>query len=587
MSAYDWHYEKSTPHALDQVAQRLEVAQQQNHLQPSYQSEYPHSPMNLGGGYFDGNELQVPATANGNIAIDAKDKAQQKSRYTFYNELPSLPFMQFMSQAARERQRLDHQSALRLQGRRQTLPWDVTIGPQGSAENNIRRSWMNQGIWAMEWGPAWPEHADVLFSQDRPEPGEEREIPGHPFMDLRWEVDVFKPFPNSWGHEKPEEVTAEALISFRSAQMAPPDLGPPEKLIPQVPEPGASTPAAQFESQVVKERDWIRDEMDFQNNGEQVDLDARARESVRESWILDGIWRPEWDQNAGGKPFGRWIHEMPSRVETPPPRSPPPPTTGLSYTEEIEIASAFLHEDGRINRWLTKAQAKSIASFCDVGWREIRAACHPRPDVISDDESSDEEDSAQTIAGTGDHEEASSAGIENQQNSSTPAGQSDGASSGSGPKRKGTVADDEEQSDSSRPSKRPTPSPGIQNADAGELPDDMQPVVTEPSPSSALAHPTASQSREATSRPGPSKAKASASRALTRRKGVRDAEPQLAPRRNPPRAARFQASKPAAPTAAAAPSRTRAPQKPTKAMAEQRSSASTKRKSKKKTQNGG
>ena len=666
MREYDWHYEKSTPHVLEQVARRLERAQRQNQLQPSYETEYLFSPDDSGGGYFDRNEGQVPNNAGDNVAINARDKAKQQFRYFFYHELPSTPFMQFKSQAARERRRLEQQRGLQNEGRRQTLPWDETVGPQGSAENNIRRSWVNQGIWAKEWGPAWPEYADVLFSlnyQNRSRfrrkrrvrhdlkkvrrrfrrglkrirgrvpvrkrgrghgnRGLQRAVPGHPFKDLRWEVDLFKPFPNSWGHEKAENTAGDVLITYKSARMSSMDLGPPEKLIPKVRCPAASTPAAQFESQVVKERDWIRDEVDFQNNWDQVDLDARARASVRQNWILDGIWRAEWDQEAGGKPFGRWLHEIPSGEETPPPQPPPVPTD-LSEIEEIQIGSAFLHGDGRINRWLTKAQAKSIASFCFVGWREIRAACHPRPDVISDDESSDEEDAMQLDAVTGAHEEASAAGIEDQQGSSAPAGQVGMASSGS---------------------TRPTSSAGIQNAGVGERaadmqpavnaagseqaqagsppgdelaadvqlatnavadatgsglsqtgsipgdelpgdlqlatdaagsglaqaggmlgdehPDDVQPAAAGPS---APAHLTESGSSGSASRPGPSRANASASSASARRRGVRDAEPQAALRRNPPRAARFQAPTPA-PAAAAAPSRTRAPRKPTKAKA--------------------
>jgi hypothetical protein len=298
---YDQHYEKSTPQALEQVAGRLGCAQQQDQLQPSYQSQYPHSPMDLGGGYFDSNPSyfdsdenpdyfdsdEIPNATDGNTAIDVRDKAQQKVRYTFYNKLPSLLFMQFMSQAARERERLQRQRGLLHQGRRQTLPWYETLGPQGSAENNVRRFWMNQGVWAAEWGPAWPEDADVLFSWDyeisyqkrgsgrlrrgrkrvkgrikrglrrvrgRLKPGHRRgkgagsqsrkaEIPGHPFMDIRWAVDVFKPFPYSWGHEEPDDAMT-SQISFKSSRMIPLDLGPPEKLIPQVPQPGASTPAA-------------------------------------------------------------------------------------------------------------------------------------------------------------------------------------------------------------------------------------------------------------------------------------------------------------------------------------------------------
>lgn len=631
LEPYDKHFEKSTPHVLNEAATRLEYGEGANLSRAQFDNA--DSPFSLVRHFArlpasrldeytpsEGSEQASPATPQ--AKIDAEDKQLQKNRYYFYNELPSTPLGQFMSQSARECQRLEHQQIHDYQGRRQTLPWDKTVGFQGSAENNIRRSWVNQGIWAKEWGPAWAEHANIMFSWEYVEPGAERVVPGHPFRDLRWEADVFKSFPNSWGHEKPDDAMA-SQISFKSMTMAPIDLGPPEKLVPVVECPGASTPAAQFKYQMRAERDWIEDETNFQarirgqdttqSSGDPVDLDALAREGVRNNWILDGIWQPAWDDNDGGMPSGRWLHEIPPGTTKVGPPETQPAAPGIPWVEEVRIARGFKESRG-IDRWLTRAQAKRLAGLCGVGWRDVRAACQPRPDAITDDESSEEEEEAGTHAHTAVHESAShtsltspqdmagahaDAAVHESASQTSLTGPQDMAGahnhptaqpSGSGSKRKTPAVEDGEEDESSPPPKRqtprpPAPSPVAQPADEGPQEQEgphpsaahssVEPPGTEPATSGPS---TTSRRGRSERKGGPTRGRPA--RAARVSVNGTDNGGRAPPRRNPPRAARAQVPTPA-PAAGRGPSASKGPKKPTKTTPNSGKRVSTKRNARK------
>lgn len=258
--------------------------------------------------------------------ISSHDKYLRDERYGWYVTLPSLPLNQFRAQVQREQARLEEQSRRKADGRRQTLPLDESLNIERNAQNNVRLRWVEQGIWGHEWGPAWPRgignrvynranwNLQTLELMKGPEP------PEHPFKKSGLEPDPSQPYPNSWGHEGPgseDDASSDGTgsgISFKSTNM--PDTGPPEKQMPIVTNREASWPAAQFESQVALEREWIRDEQHFKDPGHVLgnqELDVLARNSVRENWMRDYLWLPKWDEQGGGVPFGPWPHELPSR----------------------------------------------------------------------------------------------------------------------------------------------------------------------------------------------------------------------------------------------------------------------------------
>ncbi|RMJ18656.1 hypothetical protein BHE90_002781 [Fusarium euwallaceae] len=80
---------------------------------------------------------------------------------------------------------------------------------------------------------------------------------------------------------------------------------------PTAPNSEASRPYRQFLYQIVKEREWVKDEMNFQIRHYDVDLDAMAYETVKHNWTESGLWNPEWKELPGGT----WLHEDPIQEE--------------------------------------------------------------------------------------------------------------------------------------------------------------------------------------------------------------------------------------------------------------------------------
>ncbi|KAM6533876.1 hypothetical protein FALCPG4_006822 [Fusarium falciforme] len=228
----------------------------------------------------------------------------------------STPLHQFNSQTRREQDKLERQRSGMKAGRRQTQPWDDCFDIRGNAYNNVRNSWIEQGIWRKAWDEAWAKETDVgLFDPSprslTPEPTKSR--PGH-----------------QWGHEDggPPPDQEFGPDPFRTIYVVG-ELGMSEEEFHQrlpkwyvqgslegpnypIPYPRArnsegSRPYRQFLYQIVKEREWIKDEMDFQIRPYNVDLDSMAYETVKNNWIEDRIWKPEWNELPGST----WAHEDP------------------------------------------------------------------------------------------------------------------------------------------------------------------------------------------------------------------------------------------------------------------------------------
>lgn len=235
----------------------------------------------------------------------------------------SRPITQFKNQARREMHRLWGQQREIKRGRRPTLPCDDTADSGVNAENNVRRRWVAQGIWAREWGSAWPK------GRTNP-PG----ISGRPYGDdgpFRglYAVRPHRPWQGeTWGHEDPSpglEPASEPPLSWSSQRRkAQPEeqtipqplryLRKPEGVYPQyripktlVRSPEASRPYRQFQYQVAQERKWIKDDLDYVPPIEPVDIDALAYKTIRANWVEDGIWNPNW----GELPGMTWHHEEP------------------------------------------------------------------------------------------------------------------------------------------------------------------------------------------------------------------------------------------------------------------------------------
>src|ERR1700678_1513836 len=72
--------------------------------------------------------------------------------------------------------------------------------------------------------------------------------------------------------------------------------------------PERSRPLHQFYFQLVREIDWVRDDMKYHWPDYEPgawDLWMTARQNIKAAWIHDGIWSPEWEDQPGVA----WMHE--------------------------------------------------------------------------------------------------------------------------------------------------------------------------------------------------------------------------------------------------------------------------------------
>ncbi|RMZ77452.1 hypothetical protein DV738_g4430, partial [Chaetothyriales sp. CBS 135597] len=213
-----------------------------------YSSESPHRPYLL---YSETSETTQPPTP-----IEERNERMLAP-------FKATPLNQFKSQSKRERERLEYQRSEQGFGRRQTLPWDDAWDLETNAENNVRSRWVAQGIWANEWGPAWPKGSNSML--------------------MTWRHHRSAPFFGGYGPNKPEY--GHTLYGLMPQYPTPITVHNPE----------ASRPYRQFCYQMGLESDWIKDEVEYRGSGTVADVGDMAYQSVKENWIRDQIWDFRWD----------------------------------------------------------------------------------------------------------------------------------------------------------------------------------------------------------------------------------------------------------------------------------------------------
>ncbi|KAJ4309477.1 hypothetical protein N0V84_011481 [Fusarium piperis] len=238
----------------------------------------------------------------------------------------STPFCQFPDQAAREREKLKRQRSCMRGGRRQTLPWDDSLDLWDNSYNNVRGRWIEQGIWREEWDQVWVKEREAeewlegTFPRFR-KPEASRSKPG-----CCWGHEDVGPGPDSAPELGPKpcptfinfgihlDASGPTELPRRPIEIMQKRLGSsPNYLVPYptARSSEASRPYRQFLYQTGKEREWIKDEVDYQAPGADFDPDAMAYETVKYNWIEDGIWRPAWEELPGRT----WLHEDPLEGE--------------------------------------------------------------------------------------------------------------------------------------------------------------------------------------------------------------------------------------------------------------------------------
>jgi hypothetical protein len=148
------------------------------------------------------------------------------------------------------------------------------------AASCVQNTWRSQGIWKNEWVWSWP--TGVLPHQHGPEiPQNDKWIHEHHRISRTWLFSMIQ-YPS---------VPTTSTIHL----------------------PSASLPYHQFEYHQSQELKWVRDEREYQcqgNEGNEINLSmevlkTEAYHSLKAFWINTQIWRPEWN----GIPNSYWAHE--------------------------------------------------------------------------------------------------------------------------------------------------------------------------------------------------------------------------------------------------------------------------------------
>ena len=254
--------------AIPQVLAALQILQEDPERFARERRQYSQSPPP----YSSGETTQPPSPPAPLSEVDRRMKRRRE-------RLQATPGSQFDYQWRRERERIIEQIDRRRERRKETLPYNRNLDFTQNARENVKRRWMEQGIWNSKWttytvGAHW-KHEEDPTSSPEPSPGPE------------------SPTTMIFGKcvSKSPEMSERILVVTAEQQAA------------HERETAASRPYHQFVYQISKEREWLEDEM---YDGV-VDFDREAYKNVKNSWIKQKIWNPKWDDIPGRT----WIHEEP------------------------------------------------------------------------------------------------------------------------------------------------------------------------------------------------------------------------------------------------------------------------------------
>ena len=198
----------------------------------------------------------------------------------------SLPYYQFNAQTSQERERILEG----LETRTAFVPLRTSF--DSIAHDRVKKDWMEQGIWDNTWkclaGCRWMHEE----SYQPPAPEKKVEVPPRRSM--------FSP-PVLFA-------TAERIANGETgSDKTEKHSAPPND--EQKRNTDASRPFYQFIHQISKEREWMQGPTARQDDlaCPSADVNTRAYENVKASWIKRGIWKKEW----GIMPGMVWKHELP------------------------------------------------------------------------------------------------------------------------------------------------------------------------------------------------------------------------------------------------------------------------------------
>ncbi|KAI4124705.1 MAG: hypothetical protein LQ347_005630 [Umbilicaria vellea] len=198
----------------------------------------------------------------------------------------SLPYEQFHAQESEERERLwaaDPETS-----------WERPIPAGGlfgkMVYEQVRKNWVNQGIWNDNWDDMafgqW-KHEEPLELESESETDSEADFPPPAFFFSK---------PGKQAQLKPRRPKSDKEMN-RIA----------ERRVLREREREASRPYHQFVFQVSKERARSENASKSADHSSVADINTRAYEHIKNTWIKRGIWDRKW----GILPGMSWKHEEP------------------------------------------------------------------------------------------------------------------------------------------------------------------------------------------------------------------------------------------------------------------------------------
>jgi hypothetical protein len=199
----------------------------------------------------------------------------------------SLPYEQFEAQTTEEERRIREAHENR------TRPLPVGTDFYQLAHDRVKKRWVEQGIWNDKWtstasGAVW-KHEQPLELESESET--ETEAKNQPPV-FSFSQNDPQPKPRQPKSDEEKRWIVERRATWER-------------------EREASRPFHQFVYQVLKERERIQDELESGEVAAAADINTRAYECVKNTWIKRKIWNRKW----GILPGMSWRHEDPLEEE--------------------------------------------------------------------------------------------------------------------------------------------------------------------------------------------------------------------------------------------------------------------------------
>ncbi|ESZ94491.1 hypothetical protein SBOR_5139 [Sclerotinia borealis F-4128] len=272
------------PLRLDRERQRF------SHSPPTYTSNPSGAPTRSPSLVSPGEHNHRTRRTRSPSPVSPSEEDCQERRFKLGMEhSASEPDRQFIHQVRDEKWRIIHGNLNR------TYPLRGGIDdPDKIARKNVTKRWVEQGIWNSKWNQSasgrW-KHEEPLESESESESE----------LELVTEPEAGPPSPIfSFFPKKPQPIARQSKTVDEMRQVA-------ERRFIQKRERELSRPYHQFVYQISTERERIKEESTNREGIVTADINTRAYENVKNTWIKRSIWNKRW----GVLPGMSWKHEHP------------------------------------------------------------------------------------------------------------------------------------------------------------------------------------------------------------------------------------------------------------------------------------